>query len=188
MLISKIDARYRQHSADRIAQGDIARDFSFIVIDKSEAERKIIFPYIIVMSQDCDLEQCSNFVNDSQVEKEKKSNQHLHSVLFLPSFPSGEFREGEHLSDFGIKTDRINSDLWRKIKINENPRYHFLKSDENFQVPEMVVDFKAYYTLPLEYFQEQYEYCYLASLSELFREDLSLRFANYLTRIGLPNI
>lgn len=53
-------------------------------------------------------------------------------------------------------------------------------------IPELVIDFKHYYTIPTEEMYEAYKENYLASVEPLYREDLSQRFANYLSRIGLP--
>ena len=75
---------------------------------------------------------------------------------------------------------------WNFIKNNQDPRYHFLRKDLDLQVPELVIDFKHYYTIPRDFLYEKIEHHYLGTMSELFREFLSQRFAFYLSRIGLP--
>lgn len=77
---------------------------------------------------------------------------------------------------------------WKKICQNETPRYHYLNRYEPFEIPDLVLDFKRYYTVSREYLYDIYNEVYLASLGGLYREDLSQRFANYLSRIGLPEL
>jgi hypothetical protein len=109
--------------------------------------------------------------------------------LFSPAFPSDIIREGKHLKDiFNIQTERISTYPFRIIKRNENPRYHMLTQFSELQIPELILDFKAYYAIPFDSFMENYKEHYLATTNELFREDLSQRFAFYLNRVGLPVI
>jgi hypothetical protein len=81
-----------------------------------------------------------------------------------------------------------NSDNFRLIKHNNNPRYHYFAGWSPFQVPELIVDFKHFFTIPVEQLLEKYgtEEYYIASLKCPYREDFSQRCAAYLTRIGVP--
>lgn len=189
MLKSKIESRYETHDCIRITQGDILRDISFVIIGEDDAVVELNYPYIVVLSQDCDLEQGNSLVSeDLECDGEcKLFNQFLHSVLFVPAFPADTLRSGEHIIKlYKIKAQRLNSSLWGPVKNNENPRYHFLSSDQDFQIPDLVLDFKAYYTLSYKYFLSKHRKHYLATVNELFRERLSQRFSNYLNRVGLP--
>ena len=56
------------------------------------------------------------------------------------------------------------------------------------QIPDLILDFKHYLTVPFDLLSRFHGTCYLASVSELFREDLSVRFASYLSRVGLPEL
>ena len=191
MLKSKIERYYEKHSCKRVSQGDILRDFSFILIGKDCAQVEITFPYIVVFSQDCDLEHGSKII---ALQEEKKDtaiefNQYLHNILFCPAFTTDTIRAGTHLKDvYNIQTTRINSSQFDAIKKKENPRYHLLQADMDLQVPELIIDFKAYYTVPFDFFNSLYMKYYLATTNELFRESLSQRFSYYLSRIGLPEI
>ncbi len=82
--------------------------------------------------------------------------------------------------------ENYNRERFREIKKNRYPRYHFIESDSNFKVPELVVDFKHYAAIQREWIYSQFSECYFASLKPLFREALSQRFAYYISRIGLP--
>lgn len=189
MLKSKIESKYEIHDCQRISQGDILRDVSFIVVGEGEQAVELEYQYIVALSQDCDLEQGNKLVSaDLKCEGDcRLFNQFLHSVLFVPAFPSDIIRSGEHIKSlYNIKTQKLNRSLWGPVKNNENPRYHFLSSNKDYQIPDLVLDFKAYYTLPYEYFLSKHKEHYLATVNELFRERLSQRFSNYLNRIGLP--
>ncbi len=191
MLKSKIESWYETHDCIRISQGDILRDVAFELIEEGARVIELTFQYIVVLSQDCDLEEGSSLLStDLKCEDSCKIfNQFLHSVLFVPAFPAELLRSGEHIESlYRIKTTRINRDLWKPIIQNQNSRYHFLPKDNNHQIPDLVLDFKAYYTLPFEYFLSKHKAHYIATINELFRERLSQRFSNYLNRIGLPEL
>jgi hypothetical protein len=80
----------------------------------------------------------------------------------------------------------FNSNQWSLLKQNNMHRYHFLQEEQMMQLPELVLDFKQYFTSPREFFCERYKGHYVTTLGPLFRETLSQRFAQYLSRIGLP--
>lgn len=186
MLKSKVEAHYEIHNCERICQGDILRDFKFTLTTEPNVILEIFFQYLIIISQDCDLEHC---LKKSTIPESSnfKCNQFLPNILFIPAFPMDKVKNGEHLVDlYNIKQDRIGSDLWKPITKNLNDRYHFLKSNLNFQVPDLVVDFKLYQTIPTETFLKLHKESYLTSVNELFRENLSQRFTNYFSRIALP--
>jgi len=83
---------------------------------------------------------------------------------------------------------RWDSNLFRQIKENNNPRFQFIHKDEDYQLPELVVDFKHVFSLRTEIAYKLADRLYYLSISELFREDLSHRYTYYLSRIGLPVI
>ena len=178
----------------RATQGDIYRNvvapFSVVPVNgESGAELEITeieYPYAVVLSQECDLEQ--DFTNRKMAQD--KQDKFLPSILFAPAYLAQPLREGKHLEEVGLKMERINSANWHINKQNRNLRYHFLKKDLNFGVPDLTIDFKHYFTISRDMFchiilNDQH---YVASLNFLFREDLSNRFSNYLSRIGLPLI
>lgn len=190
MLESKIKSHYETHSCKRITQGDLLRDVSFI-ISEGEELKKLLYQYGIVLSQDCDLEQGSKITINSQENGASitEFNQFLPSILFLPAFPAETLREGEHLVDmYQVKSQRLNGNLWKPIVSNNNPRYHFLPAEIELQIPELVLDFKTYYTIPFKTIANMHKDHYLATVNEIFREGLSQRFANYISRIGLPEL
>ncbi|MDR3222246.1 MAG: hypothetical protein LBT66_00730 [Methanobrevibacter sp.] len=213
---SKIESHYRPNKGNMICQGDMFSELEVISYSNGEDEiiyDRITLPYSVVLSQDCDIEQNYtsrleiNNVNNVKDENKLRSifDKLIPSILLCVGFPAEQVRQGIHLTEseqvrqgihlteyndkFNILMDnkgKENKSKWKNILKNETPRYHYLKGNTDLQIPDLVLDFKRYYTIPNTYFYNQFEKCYLASLSELFREDLSNRFAYFLSRIGLP--
>ena len=184
MFRSKVKSRYRKSRNSRYYQGDILKDLSFVVGD-SGAETvldKIDLKYAVILSQDCDIE------HDHNSRKNKSGHdKYIRSVLICPAFDIEEFAGGTHFD--GWQMDTFNSKKIDKLKNNdEYKRYHYLPAERNYFIPELVLDFKHFFTLPRDYLYRKKKQVYLASLSEIFREELSQRFSNYLSRIGLPEI
>lgn len=187
-----------QDKNERINQGDIYKDVEFIqkieiVNDDDAVIHKILFPLVIVLTQDCDLQQGSAYY----LERDKKpydDDKRLISVIVAPLYNEGLFLDGEHLADetLGMKMRVINK-ISKKKKLttdyknlieNEIPRYHHLTFQAEVPIPPSVIDFKHYFTVCIENLLERQFVC---RISKLYREDISHRFASFLSRIGLPN-
>lgn len=186
---SKIDSAYCKHDGSRLCQGDIFRDWEYdyrvyIEADGKLAVDTIALPYMVVLSQDCDLE--GDFKN--RQNPEGKHDKFLHSILVCPAYLGEQLKRGEHLSESGLTMERIGGKKWDDIEINTNPRYHFLKGNLEFQIPNLAIDFKHYFTVPRDKIYDNLKNHYLATVNELFRELLSQRFAYYLSRVGLPEL
>lgn len=179
----------------RISQGDIFRNVEHIesIVEKDGelSISKIVFPYVMVLTQDCDLEQ-DHF---NRVGREgnipKTQDKHLLTILVAPIYNLKHFLEGMHLSELGIT---MRSDInWKKsegkfIQKNEVPRYHFLEFGDDADIVDSIIDFKHYFSVNTEYLRSQQEEKYVISVEELFREQISHRFSFYLSRIGLPEV
>lgn len=146
------------------------------------------------MSQDCDLDGVHSLYSKIQMSdnlentKVINGNKFLPSIIIAPAFLAEDINTDDYLSDLGFKMDNKGStkkSLWKSIENNTNPRYHFIKDDVNEQLPNLVIDFKIFYTLPYDYIYLNFNY-YYCSLNELVCENLSQRFFNYHSRIGLP--
>ena len=185
-MTSKVDKEYvRREAGQRLAQGDILRDFIYQVASVSEGKVKsseFTFPYVVLLSQDCDLEW--DFKN--RTEPKDNQDKYLHYILLCPAYLAEQLKSGIHLNDLELTMKIIGRDKWGDVKTNQNQRYHFLKNDKEYQIPDLAVDFKHYFTVPRDLLYQQAEGQYIGSLRELFRESLSQRFAYYLSRIGLP--
>lgn len=175
----------------RISQGDIFRDVEYIeyvaekrgILDLS----KIVFPLVVVLTQDCDLEQDYKFRWGRKLLKSQ--DKLLISVLVAPLYNADHVYLGEHLSELTMKMEPINrtrtpGEFLRK---NERPRYHYLSFPSSLRLVDSVVDFKHYFSVNAQYLRKISRGNFVCRLAELDREDLSQRFAAYLSRIGLPN-
>lgn len=183
--------KVEKEKVDRICQGDILKDINFIeyISEKDGVLEisKVNFPYVVVLTQDCELEQDYRYRNE--LEDKKIQNKMLLSVLVAPIYNSEHVFLGEHLSDLGITTSPINkSKTEGKLIIkNEIPRYHYLEFPDDVSISSSIVDFKHYFSLNVEELRIHKNDKFVCKISELYREKLSQRFANYLSRIGLPS-
>ena len=160
---SNIVSQFRINDTNRVLQGDLLKNVDMQIYNINLKKLEIIeFPYIVVLSQDCDLEQDFN-KHEKLKESENISKDQLKPIhdKFLPSilvsecFPAEQVRLGEHLENNGFFMNNYgkkSSTSWKKIMQNEIPRYHFLKDSEEFSHGDLVIDFKRYYTIPRDNF------------------------------------
>ncbi len=180
---------YIKKSERRISQGDILENFDyqfFKVLNDEFHENSITFSFVIVLTQDCDLEW--DYKTRDKLPETSNNDKHLQSILICPGYLAEQVREGTHLSELGFRMQSWNSTLWGPIKKNQNERFHFLEADARNDMPDLVLDFKRFYTISREEIYAVYKTKYKISVNTLFREDISQRFANYLSRIGLPSL
>ena len=142
-MLQPVKTIYTQHHLARVLQGDIYKDIEYPIleIDGNNSVNKLKLiktQYIVVLSQDCDLEQDYK----DRDSKNDKQDKHLDDILAIPLFLANSLKDGSHLSDLGYISEKYGSKEWKKIISNQNPRYHFLMSYEQFQVPALVADFK----------------------------------------------
>lgn len=174
-------------------QGDIYRDVDLIQDitytltfegTREYVVSEIRYNYVVVLTQECDLEQDYNNRTGNKEDHDK----YIPMILMAPAYLAESLRYGEHLQGYEQKMQHINSKEWEKLKKNDNKRYHYLKSDRNLNVPELAIDFKHFFTIYRDYFYNKImNGAYLASLTILHREELSQRFCNFLSRIGIPD-
>jgi hypothetical protein len=184
MLPSNIKKVYKKNTGERICQGDVLRDILFSSTYEN-IDVPVLIKYAVVMSQDCDLKH--DYKNRKEPEA-KNNDKFLPTVLICPAYVSEQFFKGEHINDWKM-TCFSNEKEQKKIKDNNVfNRYHFLAEETKLSIPNLVIDFKHFYTIPKEIIGSQYEGSYLATVNELFRERLSQRFSNHLSRFGLPEL
>lgn len=170
----------------RISQGDVFRDVECIehAVEKQGIIEvsKIVFPLVIVLTQDCDL------VQDAENRRKDTQNTKLLSVLVAPLYNAEHVFLGEHLIDIGVKMEPINKKRspGTMLMQNERPRYHYIDFPAAIPLVASVADFKHYFSVHVSYLEKIRRTNFVCRLSDLFREDVSQRFAAYLGRIGLP--
>jgi hypothetical protein len=209
-----VPSLYVRHNSPFLRQGEIINNLFEFRLQMSEVKsiddvRKtakfdpIIHPYVIVVSQDCDLEW------DYKARSEKASEDKLLThILFCALFTLDEVR-----SRSGLK-----SELWKRVRQNQDERYHHLDeallisaeqctnefvadihkmSTEDFHkkygtgeiVPELIADFKTTFSLPNEFAY------WLVSTGQANRkgalfppylEDFMHRLYSFLGRVATP--
>jgi hypothetical protein len=197
----------REGPLNRPWQGDIFKNIRIIndIIEEYDTEgdlKKVsvndaVYNYAIILTQECDLEQ--DYLNRKNLYKaqydpiaevaEIKHDKYIPMILLVPAYLAESLKDGDHLiEEFKQKMERYRGTSWEKILNNENKRYHYLKTNANLNIPNLIIDFKHYFTLSRDVFYEKYlNTSYLASITILFREELSIRFSTFISRIGIPD-
>lgn len=183
--LTLISAKKTKKLTERICQGDIFTDIEIIErIDVKSSKviiEKIIFPYVVCLNQECDLDSdykaCSGGAN--------KDCRLIH-IAVAPAFIFDQFLTGKHWGEIFIQshTGRRTDTKYDLIIKNEIPRFHYLKFPEN-DMPELIIDFKHFFTISRSKLYESIGQR-LCSLDDLFKEKISQRFSNFISRIGLP--
>jgi len=180
--------RTRCDNVDRVQQGDIIRDVDLVErVDEISGVievRKIRFPLIIVLTQDCDLEQDAKFRLPDSLTQDKQ----LLSVLVAPLYNLAHVLNGMHLTELGLKMEPISKKTpGRYLLNNERARFHYLDFPVDVPIVPSVIDFKHYFSVNEEYLRERKRSAFVCTVSFLYREDVSHRFASFLARIALPD-
>lgn len=177
-------------NVERIRQGDIFSNVPYFEsYNESGGEFEVTiyrFPYVVVLTQDCDLEQNKN--TRLSINKENdivENDKHLFSLLVAPLYNSEHLISGEHLKEIGISSQRQNTKLKDPIIKNQNARYHYIEFSNDVVIPNSIIDFKHYFSISLDYMEEHMENR-ICGINPIYRELVSQRFSNYLSRIGLP--
>ena len=178
--------------SDRIRQGDVFSDVEYVEsIRESDGKieiRKIQFPLVVVLTQDCDL---MFDYQSRQIPKSQNQNKQLISVIVAPMYNEMYVLDGSHLSELGMTMQSIRKDSTqhKAIRNNQNPRYHHLAvSDSISALQAQIIDFKHYFTINVSELEEARESNFVCKVRELHRESISHRFAFFLSRIGLPDL
>jgi len=183
---SSILTKYKNWKlAGRLVQGDIYQDLKFVMGVKTESVldiEDINLRYAVVMTQDCDLASHQRVADAGKTQNRAL----LPSVLVCPAYPIEQFFQGEHIE--GKKLGDFTDDKRDRVKENERvKRYHFIEGDHSSGLTDLVVDFKHFYTVSYDILLTSRELSYVTTINELYRENLSQRFTQFLSRIGLPD-
>jgi len=182
--------RIRRKKSTRVCQGDIFGDvemIEYVIEHEGNIElSRIVFPLVVVLTQDCDLEQ-EHRVRWSRNGRATQ-DKWLISILVAPLYNIEHVYQGKHLSDIGMNMEPINEKKspGKNLRKNERPRYHYLSFPTDQPIVDSVVDFKHYFSVNGNYLRSLRRTNFICRLAPLYREDLSHRFAAYLARIGLP--
>ena len=137
--------------------------------------------------RDQDLQNTKKYINKIDniilnLTKTINSDKCLPNILICPAYLATDFFKGNHIANKKMSNMDSKDKLLKKN--NEFKRYHFISAGE--KTPDLVIDFKHFFTLPREYLYSLYNDHYLYSLNVIFNESLAQRFSFFLSRIGLP--
>jgi hypothetical protein len=178
----------RSLSQASLRQGEILSDVIQLPLDPDNIDFdaptvvKIIHPFAIIVSQDCDLDW--DFTA-RQTQEQQQAHKLLPNILFCMVSTAEELRG---------RAD-MNSGTWRGIRTNKNERYHFLQKvdppDDALDkgLPELGIDFKRYFTIPSNEVHFQLENLTAKRRCRLlspYLEHFSTRFSYFQSRIALP--
>lgn len=170
---------------DNIQSGLLTPDLP-ILTSITDHEKVIEFPYSILLTQACDLASYFRIIQGDSTN-EQQSRQRIEQVIFCPAFIEEQFKEGSHLRRqyyYSFKPIERYSD----IEKNNNSRYYFIESNIKEALPNLIVDFRHYFTIPIVVMLQALELHKgnLYKLKHIYYTDLADRFAHYLQRVALP--
>jgi len=172
-----VSLRRRRAGEQLVTQGDILRDVEFVedVFEDGDGllhVPRIRFPHVIVLTQACDLEHGTCLL----------------SVLVAPLHNAEHLFNGAHLGELGLPAERIKKDgtRGRNIAQNSEPRFHYLRFPDGVQLPDLIIDFRQYCSLNVDYLTGVKSTRLAWTVPPLWRDHISQRFAAFLARIGLP--
>ena len=175
----------------RITQGDIFKDVEIIesIEDNGNSLRikKVTFPLVICLNQDCDLlSDWRDREREKNGEPDVNKDCRLLHIIVAPLFNYELFKTGNHWNGIFLQDKAYNSKLKSKFENNEIPRYHYLNFPAKDKEMEMIIDFKHFFTINTEQLYDKIG-SRICSIDILFRERICQRFANFISRIGLPD-
>lgn len=172
------------YSADELSaelrQCEILSNVRQWLYDGGQEVSAIIHKFCVIVTQDCDL------LWDYESRQASKTDNHLSGVLLFEA----ENYETKRFS-LGAGTEPKNV-----ARQNKNERWQFLPTVpaecdcSGTGIPELLIDFKRFFTLPP---QELYRQCQMANgavrrtrLLVPYREHLQARAAFFMQRVSLP--
>lgn len=182
---SRLDSRVKP--GDRLWQGEILENLPQVRLAVESVEgggdlevEANPHPLVVVLSQDCDLEQ--------DFKENSAGGSILPNVLLCDLFAAEELRE------IVKARDSVGSKEWKPLKQNKNERLQFLHAvipEEDLKgagLPELAIDFRQYFTVRTEELYRRTAHSTLrrCRLATPYAEHLADRFSHYLARIAMP--
>ena len=185
---------YRSELTDQICQVDIFCNVKYNYIDSEDNEGVNVveyeFPLAIIISQACDVIAMESLVQS----KSGKPAKFMPSILMCPIYEQNAAKSGQHVRDAFdqlslnfVSENAFKSDDYKVAERDWHYRIHALTVEvgENTVIENAVIDFKHYFTVPMTYLVA-HKNNRLLHLDDLFAEQITLKFATYLTRVAIP--
>lgn len=192
--MSTISKAEKVKEETQICQGDIFQNVKYTFIsnetDDNVEVTEMIFPYAIVISQACDVISMEEMI----IKGEGKSTKFMPSILMCPIYDSSSAKSGDHISeafselDIKCIQDNVFSRDDKKVADKDwHYRFHpfCVQIGEDKCFEDTIIDFKHYFTVPMSYLVNN-KRNRIMHLEDLFAEQITLKFATYLTRVAIP--
>lgn len=179
---------------EKICQGDVFKNVRYNYIDAEDDDNVDVveyeFPLAIIVSQACDVIGMDDIFSTGR----GKPTKFMPSILLCPIYNKTIAKKGDHLSDVFYELDisLINEDVYHKddYKIAERDwhyRFHVLELalNETSVLSDAIIDFKHYFSVPISYLKKNIDNR-LYHLDDIFSEQITLKFATYLSRVAIP--
>ena len=173
---------------EHLSQGDVLSGVVHSIYSSNDnqiEEYQIEYEYAIVATQECDLIFDHQERQSGESDTAKANNKKIHQILLLPAYRASDFFDGKHLQDLNLEMRQIGAKEQLKFENDDFDRYHYFKQSVELDTPDLIVDFKHYFTVPRDHLYEN-SYKKVCSLGVPFREAFIQRFTNFLARIPLP--
>lgn len=180
-----------------ICQGDVFQNVKYCYIDMDGTDTvevvEFTFPMAIIVSQACDV----NYMGAMVKEQKGKATKFMPSILMCPIYDVEIAKKTQHVTEaFSTlaieKTDGEKDVLFRseEFKVAEfdwHYRYHALTVNKGATtiLDNSMIDFKHYFTVPASYLMKNRDNR-IFRLDSLFAEQITLKFATYLSRVAIP--
>ena len=192
--MSTISKATLSNQEDSICQGDVYKNVKYSYIDSEDDESVDIieyeFPLAVIISQACDVIAMEGIVNEGR----GKPTKFMPSILLCPIYEKNQAKTGQNIENafFTNEYTMEKENVFQKddIKVADRDwhyRYHSLKIqvEDNVIVENAIVDFKHYFSVPMQYLVKN-KHNRIVHLDDLFAEQLTLKFATYLSRVAIP--
>lgn len=189
---------WEKNKSAEISAGQLVLQIPILIGATDTDQNFSKIPYSIVMTHACDLS--SHYIDVKKKQKLSVDNEstcteiirtrgELTQVLFVPAFIEEEFASGKHLNPFKIEVGGYSLKEMEKFRTQIDMRYHYLKSTTGDSIPNLYIDFKHYFTLPIAMVNAFYENSIIPKyiLKHIFFTQLSDRFSHYMQRVAIPD-
>lgn len=180
-----------------ICQGDVFHDVHYTYIDSENNDNveivEFVFPMAIIVSQACDVNSMGEIISD----KSGKATKFMPSILMCPIYDVDEVKKTSHLENVfkelniqkidGKDERLLYGDDIKVAKKDWHYRFHnfSISINDNNVLDNALIDFKHYFTVPASYLMKNRNKRAF-HLEDIYAEQITLKFATYLSRVAIP--
>lgn len=180
--------------SETICQGDVFKNVRYSYINSTDNDSVDViefeFPLAVIISQACDVIAMHDMISNGS----GKPTKFMPSILMCPIYNKQAVKTGEHLTDvfdlFNItfdKEDVYHKDDYKVAERDWHYRFHALELTLNNKtiLNSAIIDFKHYFSVPISYLINNINNR-VYHLDDIFSEQLTLKFATFLSRVAIP--